>query len=194
MTKEKEWLRQNGADDSIRNALTRGWEPSRVYDGTDLWRERILCNPDEYMEEIVDDLINHLSFEERMERLLSFYSAEANSFLQEDETPIVEAMFWLEERNQSGQFLNRHYLQVRGEKPKDCGREIVRMIHVTGAIKIRAKPSKVEGASGEYTDTLFVEFPSNQKQKMVLWAYISNLHPKEVALESEEPVVVRVTF
>jgi hypothetical protein len=191
------WLKENATDDSIRKALNKGWSPPNVEKAIDWWKERITFDPNEHIEEVIDELIGHLCFEEKMEHVLSYYAVEADNFLLETTLPKVETMKWLEERNSEGEFLNRNFLRIDGRKSEDCGRGIVRMLYVKGAKKVDALPIKAPDIApwgSEYTDTLFVEFPDDWNPRMKLWVYITNLHPKEVELESEGPVVVRVTF
>lgn len=190
----RNWLKGHSKNEDIQKALEAGWTPPELDDAVNWWKERLMCDPKEHIETVIDDLLHVLSTAGKVTRALSFYSVAAGNFLTEkDKAPErVEARRWLEERNLSFVYRDRHFLTGKGTFP-NCGRDLVFELYVNGAENIEVEPRAVPDSHNkeECASLLFVTFPDDWKIRIKLMVFIANLHVK-VTLESEGPVAVRL--
>lgn len=75
------WLKEQSNNETIQKALKADWEPSKLEDAVNWWKERMMCDPEENIEDIVDDLIRTLCVGSTVEKVVSYYEMEAENHL-----------------------------------------------------------------------------------------------------------------
>ena len=69
-------------EELFEEAFKYGWKMPAQEEMLDLWREKVKTDPDEMLDEVLDDLIARSSFDQRMWEAWPFYQQEAENFLQ----------------------------------------------------------------------------------------------------------------
>jgi len=76
-----EWLKENSNSKTVRDAIEAGWEPTKLGVAVDWWKERMMCDPEENIEDVIDDLLDTLSIVGTIQRVEHYYITEAENYL-----------------------------------------------------------------------------------------------------------------
>jgi hypothetical protein len=76
-----EWLKKHSNNKIIREAIAAEWEPPELEDAVSWWKERLMCDPEENIEEVIDDLLEALSVVRTVRKVESYYEMEAENHL-----------------------------------------------------------------------------------------------------------------